>query len=584
MIDKPRVIRILIVEDSEDDAELLTMALRRAGYAVEAQRVETSAAMDEALDHGEWDVVVSDFNLPHFSALGALGALHERSLDLPFIIVSGAIGEEVAVICMKAGAHDYVMKDSLARLIPAIEREIREAGERAERRRAEQALIHLALHDALTGLPNRTLLQDRLEQAILANARDARRLAVMLIDLDRFKEINDAFGHLHGDRLLQQIGTRLQAVLKATDTVARLGGDEFAIVLPACGSPANAEVVAGRLSEALEQPFAIEGQTLRVAGSIGIVMCPDHGRDFETLMRRADTAMYTAKREGEGFCVYATGQDQNTASRLTLSEQLREGIDGDELVAHYQPKVSLVTGDLVGVEALARWQHPDRGLMPADSFIPLAEQTGLIKPLSAWMLNAVLKQSKRWREQGLILPIAVNLSMRNLHDPQLPDQVAELLKQWDLPPESLQVEITETVLMSNPPRAMEVVTRLSKMGLYLSIDDFGTGYSSLAYLKRLPVQEIKIDKSFVRDMARDENDAVIVRSTVDLGHNLGLKVVAEGVETRQAWDQLLALGCDSAQGFYMAQPMPAAGLERWLDERHPALPPRRKLAPAAVGA
>ncbi|HLG69832.1 MAG TPA: EAL domain-containing protein [Chloroflexota bacterium] len=690
----PGPLRVLIVEDSEDDAELLLIELRRAGYKPIYRLVQTREDMAAALDEQEWDVVVSDYNMPHFSAIGALGLMHERHLDRPFIILSGAIGEETAVAAMKAGAHDYVMKDNLARLIPAIERELREVevrtarhqaeraladsearyrtmvdtandaivaldeacrisyvnkrapemlgssaaellgqpfislldpGEHAEwqrrlaqlergdrllydarmqrpdgqelwvlnscspqigpdgefqgaiamlkdvteRKQAEEALAHQALHDSLTGLPNRNLLHDRLDQAILTARRERRPLAVLLIDLDRFKEVNDTFGHHYGDMLLKQVGPRLRGALRESDTVARLGGDEFAVLLPSCATVDAAMLTATKLLAALEAPFVVEGQTLSISGSMGIVMYPEHGEDVQTVMRRADVAMYAAKRDGEGFSVYSSEQDRHSAVRLTLSSQLRQAIDGGELVMHYQPKISLRTRQVIDVEALVRWRHRDQGLLGADHFVPLAEQTGLIKPLTQWVLRTVLDQYRLWRERGLDMGVAVNISMRNLHDPMLPDAISELLEFSNVPPSALRLEITETALMTNPVRAMEVVTRLSELGIHLSIDDFGTGYSSLAYLKRLPVREIKIDKSFVRDMAEDENDAVIVRSTIDLGHNLGLQVVAEGVESRAAWDQLVDLGCDLAQGFLMAAPMTAAELECWLAQTPP---------------
>jgi diguanylate cyclase (GGDEF)-like protein/PAS domain S-box-containing protein len=706
----PLPLRVLIVEDSEDDAELLLIELRRAGYSPSFRLVQTREDMAAALDAQAWDIVVSDYNMPHFSALGALGVMHDRGLDVPFIILSGAIGEETAVAAMKAGAHDYVMKAHLARLLPAIQRELREAGERAarrqaelaladsearyrtivdtandaivaldehariiyvnqrapemlgsaatellgqpftsilhgderpdwdrrllqlqrgnrllydvrlqrsddrelwvlnssspqldgagefkgaiamlkdvtERKQAEEALAHQALHDSLTGLPNRNLLHDRLEQAMLTARREHRQLAVLLLDLDRFKEVNDTFGHHYGDLLLRQVGPRLQGALRQSDTVARLGGDEFAILLSSCADVEAAKLTAAKLLSALEVPFVVEGQTLTISGSMGVVMYPEHGQDVQTAMRRADVAMYAAKRDGEGFSVYAMEQDRHSALRLTLSSQLRQGIDGNELLMYYQPKISLSTHRIVDVEALVRWQHPERGVIGADHFIPLAEQTGLIRPLSHWVLKAVLEQCRDWRRAGLEIGVAINISMRNLHDPQLPDTIADLLRAWDVPPATLLLEITETALMTNPARTMDVVMRLSELGIHLSIDDFGTGYSSLSYLKRLPVREIKIDKSFVRDMAHDENDAVIVRSTIDLGHNLGLQVVAEGVENCQALDQLEVLGCDLAQGFYMGTPMAAPELERWLGEsawglekRAPTRSPRPSLA------
>ncbi|MDE3078211.1 MAG: EAL domain-containing protein, partial [Chloroflexota bacterium] len=369
----------------------------------------------------------------------------------------------------------------------------------------------------------------RLEQAALAARRENRQVAALLIDLDRFKEVNDAFGHHHGDLLLKEVSRRLRQAVRESDTVARLGGDEFAVVLPNCDLE-SARTSATSILKALDEPFVVEREAVSVSASIGVVAYPDHGEDSETLMRHADVAMYAAKREGDGIAVFAFEQEVSSASRLTLTNELRRAIDSQELVPYYQPKMSLRDGGLVGVEALVRWRHPARGLVLPDEFIPLAEQTGLIKPLTMRVVSAVLKQHRLWQAAGIELTVAINLSMRNLHDPQLPEIVASLLEDFGIPASALQLEITETVLMTNPARALDVVTRLSGMGIHLSIDDFGTGYSSLAYLKRLPVKEIKIDKSFVHDMATDENDATIVRSTIDLGHNLGLQVVAEGVE------------------------------------------------------
>ncbi|MGH2518821.1 MAG: putative bifunctional diguanylate cyclase/phosphodiesterase, partial [Chloroflexota bacterium] len=433
-----------------------------------------------------------------------------------------------------------------------------------ERRLAAEALTHQALHDALTGLPNRTLLQDRLQQAVFSARRENRRIAVLLIDLDRFKDVNDAFGHHYGDLLLKEVGDRLQHALRESDTVARLGGDEFAVILTSCLEIEDAKLAAVKILKALDEPFIIEQQNLRVAGSIGVVVHPDHGEDVNTLLRRADVAMYAAKREGDGYSVHGTDQEEASASRLKLSAQLRDGIALGELELYYQPKVSLRTRELKGVEALVRWNHPEQGLVVPDAFIPLAEQTGLIKPLSRWVVETALQQWREWHRRGLELTVAFNLSMRNLHDPHLPDMLEELLQGFHLPPGALQAEITETVLMTNATRTLDVVTRLSNMGVQLSIDDFGTGYSSLAYLKRLPVRELKIDKSFVHDMTASENDLVIVRSTIDLGHSLDLKVTAEGVETPEAWGRLDALGCDLAQGYYMARPLPLAAFESWV--------------------
>jgi EAL domain-containing protein (putative c-di-GMP-specific phosphodiesterase class I) len=303
---------------------------------------------------------------------------------------------------------------------------------------------------------------------------------------------------------------------------------------------------------------------LNVGASIGIALCPEHGEDADTLLRRADIAMYTAKRAHEGFAFYQPEQDDHTPDRLLLAGELRHAIENDQLVLHYQPKASFATGCVSHVEALVRWNHPQRGLVPPDQFIPLAEQTGLIRPLFLWVLNDALHQCSLWQQEGIGLHVAVNLSMRNLQDPRLPDTLVNLLSRWNLEPTWVELEITESALAADPERAMRILTRFSAMGMRITIDDFGTGYSSLAYLKRLPVDEIKIDKSFVLGMVNDENDATIVRSTIDLGHNLGLKVVAEGVEDQATWDLLTAWGCDLAQGYFLSHPLPAPDLVAWL--------------------
>ncbi|MBI4492245.1 MAG: EAL domain-containing protein [Chloroflexi bacterium] len=435
-----------------------------------------------------------------------------------------------------------------------------------ERKRAEEMLAHQALHDALTGLPNRVLLHDRLHQAVLAARRHSTSLALLVMDLDRFKEVNDTLGHHAGDVVLQQVGQRLQGTLRTSDTVARLGGDEFAVILPTAGNMASATVAASKLLHALEQPFAVEGQSLDVGASIGIALYPEHGQDAETLLRRADIAMYVAKRTGSGYALYALEQDQHSPGRLALVGELRQAIEQDALRLHYQPKVHFKSGRILGVEALVRWQHPQHGLLAPDRFISLAEQTGLIHPLSHWVLQAALRQCQSWRQAGVELPVAVNLSARNLQDPRLPGAVAALLERWDVPPRCLGVEITENAAMADPERAMQVLTRLREMGVRIAVDDFGTGYSSLGYLKRLPVDELKIDQSFVRSMATNESDAAIVRATIELGHSLGLEVVAEGVENQTAWDLLAALGCDGAQGYYLSHPLAADELVRWVSQ------------------
>jgi diguanylate cyclase (GGDEF)-like protein/PAS domain S-box-containing protein len=433
------------------------------------------------------------------------------------------------------------------------------------RKRAEEALQHRAIHDQLTDLPNRTLLEDRLAQAILASRRQSTPFALLMMNLDRFRDVNDAFGHRWGDALLQEVGRRVQRVLRASDTVARLAADEFAVLVPGADLPGSA-VVAGKVLQALEAPFELAGQRVEATASIGIALCPEHGDDAETLLRRADGAMHAAKQNQSGYATYSFEQEPHTPGRLALVSELRRAIEQDQLILYYQPKVAHHPGRVTSVEALVRWQHPEHGVIPPDQFIALAEQTGLIQALSQWVLNAALRQCQQWREAGLHLPVAVNLSMRNLHDSRLPASIEALLQMWNVTPAWLTVELTESAVMADPGRAMEILGQLRQMGVRIAIDDFGTGYSSLGYLKRLPVQQIKIDKSFVMEMAADENDFAIVRSTIDLGHNLGLTVVAEGVENETTWELLTRLGCDGAQGYYFSRPLPDSDLRRRLAE------------------
>jgi diguanylate cyclase (GGDEF)-like protein len=459
--------------------------------------------------------------------------------------------------------HTFVLLlGGLALLWATLFRIVAGASRRLRQQAAENR--HQALHDALTGLPNRALFRDRTAQALLAARRDGTAVAVLLMDLDRFKDVNDSLGHHTGDLLLHQVGERLRARLRASDTIARLGGDEFAVLLPGLRDPAAAAAVARELREALERPFSPgDIQQIHADASIGIALYPDHGGDPDALIQHADVAMYQAKRARLGVAVYDSASDQSSPARLALLAELRRAIDGDELILHYQPKVDLA-GGIDGAEALLRWPHPERGLIPPAEFIPLAEHTGLIRRLTLWVLEAALRQSREWRRQGLDVALAVNLSAANLADPELPDDIADLLRRMDVPPDRLTLEITESTAMADPARAQDLLLRLRDLGVGLSIDDFGTGHSSLAYLSSLPVTELKIDRSFVTSIATDDSDAMIVRSTIDLGHNLGLRVVAEGVEDDHTLRWLSDHGCDLAQGYGLTRPLPAAELPTWL--------------------
>lgn len=432
-----------------------------------------------------------------------------------------------------------------------------------ERKKQSAAIEHQALHDSLTDLPNRSLLADRLKQAVLRSQRNKDQFALLLMDLDHFKEINDTLGHHYGDLILQQVAKRMRESLRESDTVARLGGDEFAVLLNTSDKD-HAVQVAEKLLKSLDRPFILEGQSLHVGGSIGIALFPEHGEDEVTLLRLADVAMYVAKRATRGYALYDPAKDEHNPRTLALLGDLRNAIDLDELVLFYQPKVDLRSERVHAVEALVRWRHPEHGLMLPDEFVPLAEQTGLIKPLTLWVLKEALRQQTQWRHEGWDLDMAVNMSVRNLQDMQFPERVAKIVDAMGRSPNKLFLEITETAIMADPRRAHEVLGDLDDMKVRLSIDDFGTGHSSLAYLRQLPVKEIKIDKSFVTAMDENDNDAVIVRSIIDLAHNVGMAVIAEGVETEQTYRRLKNLGADAVQGFYISEPLSADDFVKWL--------------------
>lgn len=426
-----------------------------------------------------------------------------------------------------------------------------------------QELEHLALYDQLTQLPNRSLVQDRLRQALLNAARTHGHVAVLLVDLDRFKDVNESLGHAAGDRVLIDVAARFQALLQPADTLGRLGGDEFALIVPAADA-AQAEHLAGELLRSLEADVDIDGTRFSVAASIGIALYPAHGRDVGELLKHADSAMYTAKRTRFGYRVYAAGQEESEPGRLSLTGDLRQALIAREFEFYLQPKIDLRSGLLCGAEALARWSHPRRGFVPPEEFIPVMEQTGLIRPFTLWAIECGLQYCARWHALGRFITVAVNVSLENLLDPQFPEQVIALLERYAIAAPCLVMEITESVFLSEHAKLRNVLIRLRGHGVQFSIDDFGTGHSSLSRLKKLPVSELKIDKSFVKDMERNRDDAVIVRSTVDLAHNLGLIVIAEGVETAATLEMLRVMGCDQVQGYHLSRPLPPDAFERFL--------------------
>jgi diguanylate cyclase (GGDEF)-like protein/PAS domain S-box-containing protein len=432
-----------------------------------------------------------------------------------------------------------------------------------DRKKAELELEKQTFHDQLTGLANRSLLVDRLEQGIRTARRLGTPLALLVMDLDRFKDVNDGFGHAAGDLLLRDAARRITLDLRDTDTIARLGGDEFAVVLPGAARE-GAGHVAQKVVAALQRPFEIEGSNHEIGVSIGISLYPHHGQDAETLLRRAEIAMYVAKRAPGGAAVYAERDDHEGAEQLALMAQLRQTLENDELEVMYQPIVRMSSGDATRVEALARWRHPERGLVAPGEFIPLAERSGLVKSLFGRVLATTLAQCAAWRHSGLPLQAAVNLSIRNLLDPDLTATVASALEASKTPAEWLGLEITESMLMAEPGRAMRRLAELKELGIQLAIDDFGVGYSSLAYLQRLPAYAVKIDRSFVGRMTRDRGSVEIVKLITNLGHALGMKVVAEGIEDKATLELCRDAGCDAGQGYYLGRPMVAAAIPVWL--------------------
>jgi diguanylate cyclase (GGDEF)-like protein len=442
------------------------------------------------------------------------------------------------------------------------------AGELLTSKRRGSRLAMIAMIDELTGVANREQFRARLEREIAACKEHEGVFAVMLIDLDHFKEINDTLGHHYGDQLLRELGPRLASVVGPDGLVARLGGDEFA-VFPSerTDDPKRLDELAIELIGSVQRPFAVEQMTLQVGASVGISRYPHDGADANALLRGADVAMYAAKEARAGHKLYAPELDRHSMERLTVLTDFHRALESDEIVIHYQPIVDSHTRLALGAEALTRWQHPELGMVPPNAFIPIAEQTGLIGPLTRIVLEGAIAQCAIWRRDGHELTVAVNLSVRNLLDRELPAQIDQLLARYELPAGALRVEITESMIMADPDRSLETVMALSALGVHISIDDFGTGYSSLSMLKRLPVDELKIDRSFVSPMMHDESDLIIVRSTIHLGHDLGMKVIAEGVEDEGTLEQLASLGCDLIQGYFISRPLPADAFTEWMLDR-----------------
>jgi diguanylate cyclase (GGDEF)-like protein/PAS domain S-box-containing protein len=694
-------LRVLLVEDSEDDTELTLMALRHGGLNFVARRVETEPDYIAALNPAP-DLILTDYYMPHFTAERALELLQAHGLDIPFIVVSGLVDAEAAVALMRAGAHDFLLKDDLTRLCPAIQRELHEARGRAERRLAEQQLrdsqerqalavrgarlgtwdwhiysgqlifnarwagmlgytigeiephvrarerlIHpedaprmkellnahlegrtefyeaeyrlrakdgswvwvldsarvferdsqgkpvraagthldisdrkaaeaqvqyLAHHDELTGLPNRALLMNFMGPTMAYADRDGHCLAVLFIDLDHFKTINDSLGHQAGDRLLKQVAARLKRCERKSDILARLSGDEFVMVLSGVRDVQGVACVAEKIVTSLARPYRAGDRVLSTSCSIGISIYPTDAREVHTLMKNADMAMYHTKERGRNhYQFFSREMGARADERLKLSNTLRQALEHEEFVLHYQPYFDLASGRLTGMEALMRWNHPELGLLTPVRFIPLAEETGMIAPIGHWVMRTACRQAKAWRDAGLDCPrMAVNLSARQFRQLGLSQQIASILKDAGLDASALELEITESMAMQDPERTKELLWELEAIGIGLSIDDFGTGYSSLSYLKGLPIRCLKIDCSFIDGVPDDPNDSAITRATIALAKILGVVVIAEGIETEAQHSFLTIAGCENGQGYLLGKPAPAAEVAAQLQPLHAA--------------
>ena len=532
--------------DADDELSLELVAANPAACAAIDRPLDQFAgqALHEALPN----LVGSDL-LVRLADVARLG----RSFEIDEIVVRRGLPTEQILACRAFPLGDEFVGVSLSDVTTAT--------------LASQALRRQALHDGLTGLPNRTLLQDRLGQSLRESARSGEPVALLVMDLDQFKEINDALGHHVGDQVLIELANRLQQVVRGADVIARLGGDEFALLMTTDVSLDAAVQMAERVKAALVEPFVIGELRLQTNASIGIAVHPEHGTDAEALTQRADVAMYQAKRSGSGHAVYKAELDRSSVRRLTLLSELRRALDRNEFVLHFQPIIQVATGEVVRAEALVRWEHPQQGMLGPDQFIDLAEVSGFIQPLTRWVIRQAATTAMSWWPAGHRVGVAVNLSVRNLYDPDLPVHTAKVLAETGLPAQLLSLEVTESELMDDPAVAHEVLTAINELGVATGVDDFGTGYSSLTYLRNLPIREIKIDRSFISGMTSSADDLTIVRSTIDLGHNLSLEVVAEGVEDPLTLLRLGTLGCDLAQGFHISPPLPQHRFLEWLDAR-----------------
>ncbi len=559
---QPPIRQVALIEDSPEYAELVRQMLLEAfGNHVEVVHRESMESAHDALTDGLTDCVLLDLALPDARGLDALSQVQAIAPQLPVVVLSGDDDELLAVQAVHEGAQDYLVKRQTdggligRALLYAI-----------ERKRVELELAYNALHDRLTGLPNRALFLDRLEHALSRSRRIGSWVAVLFLDLNRFKTINDSLGHETGDLLLVQVARRLGALVRPSDTIARFGGDEFMVLCEDISSERAATALAERLTTGTVEPFAVDGQEVFVGMSAGIAFARSGDLSAEDLIRNADQTMYRAKANSRPFELFDQAMHARAVHRLKTETELHRAVDRNELVLHYQPQVLLGDGRLMGMEALVRWQHPDRGLLAPADFIELAEETGLIVPIGAWVLEQACRQLSAWESESAGLLMGVNLSPRQLRDPEIVGTVAETLRATGVDPSSLCLEITENTVAGDPERMIETLELLKGLGVMLSIDDFGTGQSSLAALDSYPVDMVKVDRTFVTPLGTDRQRARMLSAVIGLAHALELRAVAEGVETEAQLERLDEVGCDAAQGFLFARPASAAEISPKIEE------------------
>ncbi len=559
----PKLIKtLLLVEDNPGDARLIREMLNEEGSLnTQMTHVECMSDAETHLAKHAVDIILFDLGLPDVQGLEAIRRAHAAAPGVPLVVLTGLDDESMAVQALQLGAQDYLIKGQieprglLRALRYAIERKTMESAALAMARR----MAHSAEHDFLTGLPNRMLLNDRIGRAIALAARHAKKVAVLFLDLDGFKHINDSLGHQTGDKLLQSIAKRLVDCVRGSDSVSRQGGDEFVVLLLELDHAEDAAVTARRMLQAVALPHAIDQHDLHVTASIGVSVYPDDGLDADTLIKNADTAMYQAKENGRrSFQFFKPAMNIRAVERQSIEEDLRRALEQREFALHYQPKVNLTTGAITGAEALIRWMHPTRGSVSPVDFIPVAEDCGLILPIGAWVLREACEQARAWMDAGLpVISMAVNVSAMEFRDRNFLDGLFAILAETGLDPRSLEVELTESVLMKHAAATATILQALRKSGIQVAVDDFGTGYSSLSYLQKFPVDAVKIDQSFIRQISTAGADTTIVKAVIGMARGLRLRVIAEGVETLEEVAFLRAYRCEEAQGYYFSRPMPA---------------------------